>query len=124
MGEPERIVELITRYPKFRAMYEDIYEMCLNMERVMSMFSKELKELDHNTVRYMIDEIQSELDQAKEELEEKRSELSQRRNQLEETKEELEVKKEELKEKKEELRQKDDLIRKLKEELEAERAKK
>ena len=94
--EPERIVELITRYPKFRAMYEDIYEMCLNMERVMSMFSKELKELDHNTVRYMIDEIQSELDQAKEELEEKRSEL----------------------------RQKDDLICKLKEELEAERAKK
>lgn len=108
--EPERIVELITRYPKFKAMYEDIYEMCLNMERVMSMFSKELKELDRNTVRYMIDEIQAELDQAKEELEQKRSELKQRRSELEE--------------KKHELSQKDELIQKLKEELEAERAKK
>ncbi len=100
--EPERVVELITQYPKFRAMYEDIYEVCLNMERVMSMFSKELKELDHNTVCYMIDEMQAELELAKEELEEKR-------NELEETKDEL--------------NQKEVLIRKLKEELEAEREK-
>ncbi len=34
-------------------MYDDIYVMCLNVERVMNMFSKELAQLDKNTVQYM-----------------------------------------------------------------------
>ena len=57
-GEPERIVELFTKYPMFRSMYEQIYNMCLNIENVMGLFSKELKQLDDNTVAYMIDELQ------------------------------------------------------------------
>ena len=36
--------------------------MCLNTEKVMNMFSKELAELDRNTVQYMIDEMQDEID--------------------------------------------------------------
>ena len=56
--EPERIIELIESYPDFREIYEDIYEICLNMEKVMGMYSKELQELDRNTVQYMIDEMQ------------------------------------------------------------------
>lgn len=31
-------------------MYEEVYEMCRNTEKVMNMFSKELRELDRNTV--------------------------------------------------------------------------
>ena len=54
--EPEDIIALIERYPDFKAMYEQIYEICRNIEQVMGMFSKELYELDRNTVRYMIDE--------------------------------------------------------------------
>lgn len=87
--EPERILELITKYPRFKAMYQDMYEMCLNMERVMSVYSKELEELDHNTVLYMIDEMQEELDQKREELEQKRAELAQRREELEQKQVEL-----------------------------------
>ena len=34
--------------------------MCRNTEKVMNMFSKELRELDRNTVQYMIDEMQEE----------------------------------------------------------------
>ena len=41
-------------------MYAQIYEICQNIEQVMGMFSKELYELDRNTVRYMIDELQEE----------------------------------------------------------------
>lgn len=108
--EPERIVELITQYPKFKIMYEDIYEMCLNMERVMSMFSKELIELDRNTVRYMMDEMQAELDQINGELVRKKDELAK--------------KDDELAKKDDELARKDELIQKLKEALEAEKAKK
>lgn len=60
--DPERILELIEKYPEFRELYEDIYRLCLNTERVMEMFSEELKILDENTVKYMIDEYQSKMD--------------------------------------------------------------
>ena len=58
--EPERIAELIQAYPEFKRMYEDVYELCRNMEDVMGLFSKELQELDRNTVQYMIDVMQDE----------------------------------------------------------------
>ena len=48
-------------------MYEQTYEICQNIEQVMGMFSKELYELDRNTVRYMIDMLQEEIARQKEE---------------------------------------------------------
>lgn len=66
--EPERILELLQKFPMFRSMYEQIYDICQNTERVMGMFSRELKELDDNTVKYMIDELQEELDEIQEQL--------------------------------------------------------
>lgn len=59
--EPEDILNLINDYPEFKSMYEDVYNLCLNTERIMHMFSKELQILDENTVRYMIDEMQNEI---------------------------------------------------------------
>ena len=56
--DPERIIQLIGKYPMFREMYGNVYEICRNMEKVMEMFSEELKEMDRNTVQYMIDEMQ------------------------------------------------------------------
>ncbi len=67
--EPEYIIKLIEEYPYFKSLYDDLYNMCLNVERVMSMFSEELKILDRNTVKYMIDELQDELDDTKAALE-------------------------------------------------------
>ena len=49
-------MELIEEYPQFRAMYEEIYQICSNIEGVINMFSKELLEIDRNTVKYMIEE--------------------------------------------------------------------
>lgn len=57
---PKDIIALIEKYPDFKEMYEQVYEICRNIEQVMGMFSKELYELDRNTVRYMIDELQEE----------------------------------------------------------------
>jgi hypothetical protein len=62
--EPEYIIDLIEEYPYFKRLYEELYTMCLNTERVMDMFSKELQILDRNTVSYMIDEMQAEIDKA------------------------------------------------------------
>ena len=63
--EPEQIIELLEKYPKFRPMYEQVYEMCRSTERVMGMFSRELKELDDNTVEFMIDELKEMVDKEK-----------------------------------------------------------
>ena len=73
---PERIAELIDRYPKYKPMYEDLYNMCRNVEKVMEMYSKELQEMDRNTVGLMIDEYQEELRRQKEELRRQREELT------------------------------------------------
>ena len=66
--EPEKIIELIEKYPEFREIYEEGSEICQNTERVMEMFSKELYELDKNTVQYMIDEMQDTIDAQKQEI--------------------------------------------------------
>ena len=56
-------MELIEEYPQFRAMYEEIYQICSNIEGVMNMFSKELLEIDKNTDKYMIEEQEKELEE-------------------------------------------------------------
>ncbi|WP_102288262.1 hypothetical protein [Eisenbergiella massiliensis] len=86
--DPERIIELINKYPMFRQMYGDVYEVCRNMEKVMGMFSEELREMDRNTVQYMIDEMQATIDAQSAVLEEekKRHEEEQKRNKEENNK--------------------------------------
>ena len=69
--DPEEIIKLITDFPQFKPMYETLYQMCRNVENVMDFFSEELREMDRNTVRYMIDELQKEVDTQKALLEEK-----------------------------------------------------
>lgn len=71
---PERILELIEGYPSFREMYGEVYEICRNVEGVMNMFSKELQEIDRNTVQYMIEEQQERIDAMEKENEEMRRE--------------------------------------------------
>ena len=101
--QSEIIIELIRQYPEFKEMYEEIYVMCQNVEKVMEMFSKELIQLDRNTVQYMIDEMQDTIDVQKEELEAKqetidtqKGELEAKQNQLNQKEEELETMKHQL----------------------------
>ena len=89
MDNPEMIVKLIETYPEFKPMYEQMYDICRNIEEVMGMFSKELRELDRNTVLYMIDEMQDELDQKKIQLQDTESKLNDAHTQLNSTQDEL-----------------------------------
>ena len=50
--------------------------MCRNVENVMGFFSEELREMDRNTVRYMIDELQKEVDLQKTAIAEKDSAIA------------------------------------------------
>ena len=98
--EPEIIIELISQYPEFKEMYEEIYVMCQNVEKVMEMFSKELIQLDRNTVQYMIDEMQDTIDIQKEELEAKQETIDTQKGELEQQKATISTQKNELEEQK------------------------
>ena len=93
--EPERIIELINEYPMFRQMYGDVYEVCQNMEKVMGMFSEELRELDRNTVQYMIDEMQTTIDAQAAALEEEKKRCEEEKKRCEEAERRQEEKKKE-----------------------------
>ena len=87
--QPERIAKLVEGYPEFRPLYEDLYNMCRNVERVMDMYSRELAELDKNTVHLMIDEYREENEKNKqiiarmgEQLTEKDKELTEKDKEL------------------------------------------
>ena len=95
--KPEEIVRLIEAYPQFKPMYEEAYEMCRNMEDIMGLFSKELRELDRNTVQLMIDEMQEELEQKRAELEKRKEESERQKAEVERRKEEAERQKAEIK---------------------------
>ena len=62
IDDPDEIIRIITSFPQFKPMYETLYQMCRNVENIMGFFSEELREMDRNTVRYMIDELQKEVD--------------------------------------------------------------
>ena len=131
--EPEDIIRLITDYLEFKVIYDEVYNLYLNVEKVMEMFLKELKELDQNTVQLMIDEMQEDLDakdveieSQKKEIEFKDEELASKDAEIESQKKEIEFKDEKLASKdveietqRKELESKDDRIRELEEKLKA-----
>ena len=82
MDEPEAIIEIIERYPDFREMYTQVYEICRNVEEVMNMFSKELMELDRNTTKLMIDEMQKDIELKEKELKKKDEEIQRLKEEL------------------------------------------
>lgn len=86
MDSSEVIVELIERYPEFRAMYEHIYNICRNVEGMMEMYSEELKILDRNTVKYMVDQMQEQIDNQKEKIAAQEKEIQMLKRKLEEQK--------------------------------------
>lgn len=115
--DPVRIMELISTYPEFEAMYQTLYSVCLNTERVMAMFSEELHELDRNTIKYMIEEQQEELDALMKQLEEGRLELANTNAELADTKAEIASRNAELADKDAALADKDAIIAELQAEL-------
>ena len=89
--DPEDIIWLIEQYPDFKAMYQQIYEICENVENAMGLFSKELEIMDRNTVKYMMDEMQEELNQKNTQLELQNRKLKQQEKMLAEKEAELQA---------------------------------
>ncbi|MGI6500972.1 MAG: hypothetical protein ACOX1S_08890 [Anaerostipes sp.] len=70
-------------------LYQQLYDYCQNIEGVMEMFSKELHELDKNTVKYMIEEQQAEIEEQQAEIEEQQAEIEKQKKEIEKLKEQL-----------------------------------
>ncbi len=103
VDEPEMVGQLIKEYPQFKPMYQQIYDICRNMERVIELYSEELRILDRNTVQLMIDEMQDEIDEMHDEIDgqkkiliQKDEQLSQKDQQIEQQLQEIERLKKQL----------------------------
>ena len=101
LGEdsPQRLTELFKAFPQFIAMYETLYGMNKDMVSAMGFFSEELRIMDRNTVKYMIDEMDDEikrLEEVKNQLEGEKNQLEGEKNQLEGEKNQLEGEKKQL----------------------------
>lgn len=89
LGEdsPQRLTELFKAFPQFIAMYETLHGMNKDMVSAMGFFSEELRIMDQNTVKYMIDEMDDELKR----LESEKNRLEGEKSQLEDEKLRLET---------------------------------
>ena len=96
MDDPDMIIQLITEYPEFKVMYQQAYEICRNVEVLMGIFSEELRIMDRNTVKYMVDQMQEEIDCQKQEIDSQRQKLEQKDNQLNNQKQQIEFLEKEL----------------------------
>ena len=75
LDQPEHIAQLISQYPEFRPLYQHLYDICRNnVERMVSMFSKELQLMDRNTTRLMIDELSAQVEEFRTAYKEKEAE--------------------------------------------------
>ncbi len=96
VDHPDLIINKIREYPQFKKYYEEIYQLCRNTEKVMGMFSKELQELDRNTVQYMIDEMQDVIDAQKEDLNRRQNVIDAQKESLNRQKSLIDTQKSEL----------------------------
>ena len=90
MDEPEEILRLIAIYPEYKKMYEEVYQLCLNTEKVVNMFSEELRILDHATAEYMVDEMQDRINAQREEIDNLQSQNNNLQSQNDSLRQEIE----------------------------------
>ena len=76
------LTEILAVYPWLEAIYRDMASYLHKPEEVLTMFSDALKILDHNTVQYMIDEMQNTIDDQKAQISDAHSQLADRDSQL------------------------------------------
>ena len=121
--DPDMIINLLNCNPEFKKIYEEVYTICLNMERMMSMFSKELEILDRNTVKLMVDEMIEEYTKMTEEHAKRMEALDEVGRQMEAKQEKLKADEEKLKADEEKLKANEVKLKARKEKLETDVAK-
>ena len=65
---PEKMVQFVNQYPEFLPYYQDIITFRKKPEELIHMFSDALREMDRNTERYMVEELNKQVEDLKTEL--------------------------------------------------------
>ncbi len=81
---PEDVLKLINIHPEFLPMYKEITEFRKDPAEVIGMFSEELRILDRNTTKYMIDELHEQVEAAHQKIEEKDQTINKQAQTIEE----------------------------------------
>ena len=66
--DPDEIVKFVNQYPEFLPCYHDLITFRQNPKEMINMFSDALRELDRNTERYMVEELNKEVNALKESI--------------------------------------------------------
>ena len=66
--DPDEIVNFVNQYPEFLPCYKDLIAFRQNPKELINMFSDALKEIDKNTERYMVEELNKKVKELNEEL--------------------------------------------------------
>ena len=78
----EDLDTILAAYPWLEEIYQDMASYLRKPEEVLTMFSDALKILDHNTVQYMIDEMQNPIDGQKAEIADQAEQIAVKDSQL------------------------------------------
>ena len=71
----EDICEVCSHYPQFIPLYQEAFDFGKDVKGLLQTFSEELREMDRNEERYMVEELQKEMKQQKEQLQRELQEL-------------------------------------------------
>ena len=114
----EEAEELSKIYPWLSELYVEMAEFGRKPEELMTMFSEMLREMDRNTIRYMVDDMKEQIEKGKQELAELNVVLEESKKEIEESKKEIEESKKEIEESKKELEESKKELEESKKELE------
>ena len=102
--------ELCKTYPWLWELYAEMAEFGRKPEELISMFSEFLREMDRNTIRYMVDDMKEQIEKGKQELAEINKTLAEKNEALAKKDEALAKKDEALAKKNEALAKKDEAL--------------
>ncbi len=80
--DPKVIMEIITKFPSFAPLYNDIFRFRKDIREVLHMFSEALREMDRNTVQYMIEQQQEVMEKQQKAIEEQQEEMKRQQDEI------------------------------------------
>ncbi len=115
--DPDEIVHLVNAYPEFLACYHDLISFRTKPKELIYMFSDALRQMDHNTELYMIEELHNELRDTQDRLSSVKTALSSAETELSSARTELSSAKTELAKSQQSNLEKDLIIKELERQL-------
>lgn len=66
--DPDEILKFVNQYPEFLPCYKDLIAFRQNPKELISMFSDALREMDRNTEKYMVEELNQQVRELKDDV--------------------------------------------------------